>query len=242
MSAIIRNKVRKAAVAGFFYPLQPETLTDTVERLLNSQTRVMNENTKILIVPHAGYPYSGSTAAAGYCTIQSLDHSITRIALLGPSHHKYLNTIVYPVEEIFSTPLGSISVNQNVISELAARHNILKPDSSAHVNEHCIEVQLPFLQNILPDFSIIPLLVGEVDSNFTAELISDILEYDDTLVIISTDLSHYLSYHECVLRDNETASMIESGVIDSSQKNIACGLHALTGAILYGRNHHMSIR
>ena len=233
--------IRKPAVAGMFYPDNSSHLRKSVRRFFNVHQQKNYVNPQILIVPHAGYIYSGLAAGAGYKQLINFADHIENVAIIGPSHHNYLETIAYPTEDKFETPLGKTDINHHIITELQESHKLLKSNSLVHISEHCLEVQLPFLQYILSDFQIIPLLMGNISAMDTSALIASILEYENTLVVITTDLSHYLSYNESVARDNVTAEKIEKYQLDTVGDNIACGIHPLTGALRYARESNLKI-
>ena len=242
MSISHNYNIRKSAVAGMFYPKNSRQLRESIRNYLDVHPQKKSVNPKILIVPHAGYIYSGLAAGAGYRQIQNYSEHIENVVIIGPSHHKYLEIIAYPTEDQFETPLGRIDINHRIINEFQKSHKLLKSNSLVHLNEHCLEVQLPFLQYILSDFKIIPLLMGNISATDTSALIASILEYENILVIITTDLSHYLSYDDSVIRDNETAEKIEKYQLNTSGDNIACGIHPLTGALMYAKESNLEIK
>lgn len=241
MSNPHKCQVRKPAVAGMFYSDNISHLIKSVDGYLEPHPLKNKTKPRILIVPHAGFIYSGLAAGAAYKHIVNFADHIKNVAILGPSHHKYLETIAYPTDGQFETPLGSIAVNHQMLAELAKTHELLKPNSLAHLKEHCLEVQLPFLQRVLSDIQIIPLLMGKIAENDISALIASILEYDNTLVVISTDLSHYLSYGDSVRQDNETAKKIEMLQLSGKEENIACGIFPLIGALKYARDANLKI-
>lgn len=230
---------RPPAVAGMFYPGESATLTREVKNLL-SAARASPLSPKALIVPHAGYIYSGPVAASAYAALVPLASVIRRVVLLGPTHRVPVRGLALPAAAAFSTPLGEIPID----AESAAR--LLKlPQVSvfedAHAREHSLEVQLPFLQAVLRDFSLLPLAVGMASPEQVAEVLEAVWGGDETLIVVSSDLSHYLPYEKARKVDAVTAQAIlhlEAG-LDHEQ---ACGATPINGLLLAARRHHLAPR
>ena len=231
--------IRPPAVASLFYPGDVSELQAEVRDLLDS-ARMENEETqqlhegrrlKALIVPHAGYMYSGTTAAKAYQCLAGYQEEIKRVMLLGPAHRVWLQGIGVPRSTAFETPLGPIPISQEKIRELLECYPMVKTRDDAHEQEHCLEVQLPFLQEVLSEFELLPMLVGETPAVQVAELIEAILEDPGSLILLSTDLSHFHPYHEAVDLDGKTAEAIESFDEASIVPELACGAHPLRGLL-----------
>lgn len=232
--------------AGSFYPEKPEELTN----LLNSykQDIEINYKSKAIIVPHAGIAYSGHAAMSGYQRLEFNEN----IFIIAPSHHESFNNIALPEYTYFDTPLGSIEVNNRLIKDITEKFPSFIANE-VFENEHSIEVQLPFLQNIFTPhiqsamdfvkglkkigkkFKIIPILVGNCDYRLISDLISTY--WDNSSFVISSDLSHYFSKQECRQIDTYTATIIETGKIDFFQPQQACGLVGIMGLVDFANNN-----
>ena len=201
--------LRKAAVAGMFYPGKKDELKSMINGFLDMAPDVkINGEIKAILVPHAGYVYSGGVAACAYKLIKNIDKK--RIILLGPSHTTYLTDAVSDLADEWETPLGKVPVADNNFSK----------DQMAHLQEHCLEVQIPFLQNVLSDFEIIPLVAGDVDPKEVANKLIPLLD-NNTLLVISTDLSHFHEYDKANKLDSATIKAIEK--LNSEKIGEACG-------------------
>lgn len=241
---------KKPEFAGVFYPANPEQLTE----LLNSYKLQSNVNyhSKAIIVPHAGVVYSGYAAMAAY---QFFELSET-IFIIAPSHHKSFNNIALPEYTYFDTPLGSLEVNNSLIRDISENFPCVISDEPFE-NEHSIEVQLPFLQNLFNpqilsavDFvkgltkigrklKIVPVLTGNCDYRLVSDLISHY--WEKASFIISTDLSHFYSQNECKQIDSYTATIIETGKLEFFQRQQACGLAGLMGLVDFANNNECTL-
>lgn len=206
---------RKPAVAGTFYPKNPEELKKQVQEFL-AQAEVMDTHNKLkaLIVPHAGYIYSGIVAAQAYKLLES--YSFKKVLLLGPSHYQAFHGAAI-AEEDFQTPLGIVKIGD---TKDWLKEDLIISSPEAHRQEHSLEVQLPFLQQTLGEFDLYPLVLGTVNEEKLAKYLSTKLD-EDTLVIVSSDLSHYLEYQRAILRDNDSISKIlndDPGNLDACGK------------------------
>jgi MEMO1 family protein len=226
---------RPAAVAGLFYPAAPDALRADVRRFLAAAPRVAVGRPKILVVPHAGYVYSGATAASGYAALGPWSESIRRVVLIGPSHRVPIEGIAVPAAFRFATPLGPVELDRDAIDALRALPQVVQSDR-AHSAEHALEVQLPFLQQVLGTFALIPLAVGDATTEEVADLLECAWGGDETLVVVSSDLSHYLSYERAREVDRVTLhQVLELGPeLDHVQ---ACGATPLNAAMLVARRH-----
>ncbi|MCX6083765.1 MAG: AmmeMemoRadiSam system protein B [Caldiserica bacterium] len=216
--------IRKAVVAGQFYPAQARELRRDVEGYIGG-ARLLADTAgaacRGLIVPHAGYVYSGPVAGSGYACLASLDKSArATVVVLAPSHHVWFKGAALPEADVFRTPLGDINVSDS--AKLLTRGPLVFTSGQAHAMEHAVEVQLPFLQVSLGNFSIIPLVLGEVDAaSLAQELLA--LNLPHMLVVASSDLSHYDPYDMAVEHDRATIGHILKGESGKLGGNDACG-------------------
>lgn len=234
------HSIRQPAVAGVFYPGQASALSSHVRALLLAAVPAQapaNTFPKALIVPHAGYVYSGSTAALAYARLAPLRSSIRRVVLLGPVHRVPVRGLALPGADIFATPLGQIEVDQRALGSLKKLRQV-GTSPAAHASEHSLEVQLPFLQAVLEDFKLVPLAVGDATPAEVAEVLEALWGGPETLVVISTDLSHFLPYDAAQAVDQETVKRILtlSGNLTHAQ---ACGGTPVNGLLLAARQHHL---
>ena len=217
--------IRDAVVAGQFYPAETRELRSDVQGYIKGagpQTGAANSVCRGLIVPHAGYVYSGPVAGSGYACLAGRDKSVhTTVVVLAPSHHVWFKGAALPEADVFRTPLGDIGVSE-VAKSLTKGSSVVFRSSQAHALEHAVEVQLPFLQESLADFSIIPLVLGEVDTERLAqELLA--LDLPHMLVVASSDLSHYDPYDIAVEHDRTTIGRVLKGEGDKVSGDDACG-------------------
>jgi MEMO1 family protein len=230
--------IRPAAVAGRFYPADARELEVEVGALLAdnpSQGRVP----KVLIAPHAGYVYSGPVAARAYNLLEGRGAALRRVVLLGPAHTIALAGVAIPTVDAFATPLGTVRLSTASLDELAALPWVRR-DDLAHAGEHALEVHLPFLQVLLGELELVPLVVGFTSPVRVADALDRVWGGAETLIVISTDLSHYYPYAEAQRRDAATAARIralESG-LDGDD---ACGCHPLNGALTAARRRGLTI-
>jgi MEMO1 family protein len=237
----VNTRVHKAAVAGMFYPGEPSALRSAVAQLLE---RVAADSAplsrpKALIVPHAGYPYSGPVAAAAYARLASRRDQISRVVLIGPSHHVYFHGIALPEADVFATPLGHINVDAGGKAVLLARGDVVASDAPFE-SEHCLEVQLPFLQSMLSDFTILPLVAGIASPEYVASVLADVWGGDETLVLASSDLSHYHSYQSARRIDTQTAAAIVAREPSISPEQ-ACGAVGINGLLALARERNLTV-
>ena len=218
---------REAAVAGMFYESDRYRLKAQVDALLNQATTQTATAPKVLIVPHAGYIYSGTTAAQAYRSLQAHQDEIKRVVLFGPAHRVYLNGMAVPSVNSFATPLGEIDLDRESIQRIADLPGVIISDE-AHHQEHSLEVQLPFLQSVLNDFTLVPVVVGDCKADLVAAVIDELWGGPETLVVISSDLSHFHTYDEARQIDATTCGLILDKVSNLSSDQ-ACGAHAING-------------
>ncbi len=227
------NPVREAAVAGMFYPADVYQLRKDLNSYLETVPPKLGKRPHILIVPHAGYLYSAQVAAHAYQKILPFQQQINTVFLLGPSHHVALEGIALSSAKSFRTPLGQVPVNAQITAELAVQKNFSFNDK-AHRNEHALEVQLPFLQKTLKNFNIIPMIYGRVNPEEIAKILAPYLERDNTLLIVSADLSHYLDSKTAEKLDAETAAMVAAG--QPLDQHRSCGATGINTAMLLARH------
>ena len=220
--------VREPAVAGTFYPDHPDRLRRDLERFLGHvEGEGHDPPPKALIVPHAGYIYSGEVAGSVYRRLGPVAEGISRVVLLGPAHTVYLEGMAVPEADCFSTPLGHVPLDQQAIETITSLPGVVH-SNAAHSREHSLEVQLPFLQVLLGEFRLVPLVVGHCDPDLVAAVIDTLWGGPETLIVVSSDLSHFLPYGEARDVDSDTCRRI----IDKSSSLIgeqACGAYAING-------------
>ena len=234
------KRSRKPAVAGSFYPSDSGVLRTTVETLLAEATGQHGGAPLALIAPHAGYIYSGPVAASAYACLHAFRERYRRVVLLGPAHRVALRGIALPDVEAFETPLGAIPLDRAAMDELDDPE--VDFDDAAHRREHSLEVQLPFLQVVLDHFSLLPLLVGATTPKAVARVIDRLWTPPDTLVVVSSDLSHYLPYAEARRRDSATCRAIEALDGGALHSHDACGAAPLRGLLLAARRRGLTAR
>ena len=220
--------VREPAVAGYFYPSAPDALDRAVTSLLAAVEPIPGPVPKALIVPHAGYVYSGSTAAQGYALLHPAADQITRVLLLGPCHQVAIRGLATSGANRWRTPLGEVGVDTPAV--LADLPQVVE-SRQAHAVEHSLEVQVPFLQKVLGEFTLIPLAVGAASGAEVAEVIDALWGGPETLVVISSDLSHYRSYQQANLMDRATIGRIEKGQEPIDHER-ACGATPINGLLV----------
>jgi AmmeMemoRadiSam system protein B len=236
------RRVRPPAVAGTFYPGSPDALGAAL-RTAFADAVVPTTGAaipKALVVPHAGYVYSGAIAASAYARIIPARSTIRRVVMLGPSHRVYVRGLAVPSVDAFRTPLGIVPIDANVRESVLELPGV-QVDDRAHALEHSLEVQLPFLQSVLGDFALVPFSVGDA----TADEVSAVLEAcwggPETLVVISTDLSHYHRYADAVRLDARTAAAIVACRPGAVEDHDACGAHPLRGLLQFVAEYGYSI-
>jgi AmmeMemoRadiSam system protein B len=223
-----------------FYPGDTAMLGQTVDQLLAVSATPNSVQPKVLIVPHAGYVYSGATAARAYARLTMGRTIIRRVVLLGPTHRVAVNGMALPTVSAFSTPLGNIPLDCDVIAELKRFPQVVFSDQ-VHAQEHSLEVQLPFLQTVLDDFTLIPIAVGNCPSSAVAEVINYLWGGPETMIVISTDLSHFLPYAEAKAVDTNTCRHILN--FDSHiRPDQACGAFPMNGLLLVAQQRQLTIQ
>lgn len=231
--------IRPAAVAGMFYPASSAVLArDIREMLARADTSVGRP--KAVIAPHAGYMYSGPIAANVYNTLSSMRDRIRRVVLLGPTHRVAIQGLALPMSTAFATPLGVVPIDREAMTLIEDLPQVVFSEV-AHAQEHSLEVQLPFLQTVLTDFALVPLAVGRATPTQVAEVLERLWGGDETLVVVSSDLSHYLPYAEAHDKDRRTAQCVVAldAHLDHQQ---ACGATPVNGLLLAVRRRGLTAR
>jgi len=229
--------IRLPAVAGMFYPAEPRQLAGDVLQLLAgaSTSKIIP---KALIVPHAGYIYSGAVAATAYATLCPVASRISRVVLLGPTHRVAINGLALPGVDVFDTPLGHVMLDTAAAAAITHLPQV-SINTHAHELEHSLEVQLPFLQTILNDFTLLPLAVGMASAEQVAEVLNVVWGDEETLIVVSSDLSHYLPYTSAQQVDNETARAILN-LNQPIAHDHACGGTPISGLLIAARRHGLT--
>lgn len=246
-----RSWVRPAAVADQFYPADARTLTRMVDHYL-SEARLMfdagdessahHRPTKAIIAPHAGYIYSGPIAASAYVRVEALRGQVNRVVLLGPAHRLAFDGLAASGAEAFDTPLGPVRLDRDALAlllELPGRP--VRILDEAHRREHCLEVQLPFLIRTLgaDQFAIVPLLVGRASPHMVEQVLDALWGGPETLIVVSSDLSHYHDYHTAQRLDRNTSIAIEALRDGDLSPEQACGCLAIQGLLGEARRHDL---
>ncbi len=229
---------RRPAVAGSFYPAQSHRLRQQVEELLAACRRAPKASPKALIVPHAGYVYSGQTAAAGFATLFDSTQTFARIVLVGPAHYVAIRGVALPTADAFETPLGRMLLDQATLNEITDLPFVSRNDA-AHAPEHALEVELPFLQIVLPAFSLLPLVIGDATAHEVAQVLARLWGGPETLLVISSDLSHYYRYETARRLDAATAAAIENADWASLGPEQACGYLPIAGLLIEANRRNL---
>jgi MEMO1 family protein len=246
MTAGAGPRVRPAAVAGMFYPADPveleamvrAELADAVARHLGSDDRPAPH---ALIVPHAGYVYSGPVAATAYARILSRRDEVTRVVLLGPNHRVPLRAMALPDVDAFTTPLGTVPLDASACHDIESMSDVVV-DDRPHAQEHSLEVHLPFLQVALGEgWSLVPVVVGQAPADSVAAILDRLWGGPETLVVISTDLSHFHDDTTAHLLDAATAADVVARHWRSVEPDRACGAFPLRGLLVEAERRQLPI-
>lgn len=230
-------RVRQTAVAGTFYPSDAQTLSALVHQYLaQAKPETADLHPKALIVPHAGYVYSGPIAGSAYAALRAQAEVIRRVVLIGPAHTAPLTGLAVSSVDAFRTPLGRVPVDRDAVRALLSLPQVQQLDH-AHTTEHGLEVQLPFLQTVLGQFHMVPLVVGMAQPADVAAVLAQLWDGPETLIVISSDLSHYHDYAAAQRLDEETAVAIESLAPGQIGRDQACGRVAIQGLLLLAQQH-----
>lgn len=235
---MLTDTIRRPAVAGQFYPSDPLRLEADVQRYLNEADAPEDCEdyplVKAVIAPHAGYPYSGPIAASAYVHLACSDIPVKRFVLIGPAHYAPVRGMALSGATVFDTPFGRVPVDEIGRAAALSLPNVVI-DDAAHSPEHCLEVQLPFLQELFLDFTIVPLLVGDASDEEVATVLETLWGGPETRIIISSDLSHYYPQATARRLDAETADAIVALQPEALREDSACGRTAIAGLLIAAR-------
>ena len=237
-SPLSSRSIRRPAVAGLFYPGEPAGLARNVSELLGRADAKAPTVPKALIAPHAGYVYSGPIAASAYALLAPARDTIRRVILLGPTHRVSVRGLALPAAARFATPLGTIDIDAQAVERLRALPQVVVSDD-AHALEHSLEVHLPFLQTVLAEFRLVPLAVGHAEPEEVAEVLDVLWGGSETLIVVSSDLSHYLAYAQAQRVDRATCDAILALRTDIDHEQ-ACGATPVAGLALAARRRKLA--
>jgi AmmeMemoRadiSam system protein B len=227
--------VRRPAVAGTFYPADPDDLRAAIAAAFAGARPPADGAPvpKALVAPHAGYVYSGAVAASAYTRIAPAKNRVERVVLLGPAHRVWVEGVVASGYDTWRTPLGDVAVD---------RPQNVPVDDMAHADEHSLEVHVPFLQTVLrADFTLVPLVVGHASPQHVAQILDDLWGGDETLVVVSTDLSHYHDHATAAQLDRVTAARVAARAYDELGDRDACGVYPLRGLLAAARQRDLAV-
>ena len=233
------ERVRHPAVAGQFYPDRPNELREMVEEYIEEAGDVDGPVPKAIIAPHAGYIYSGPVAGTAYAHLARANGKVKRVVLLGPSHWANIRGLAASKADAFATPLGAIPLDSDGLLEAQA-HSQVEVSDQPHLREHSLEVHLPFLQVIFSDIKLIPLVVGKPSEEEVAEVLVELWGGSETVIVISSDLSHYHSYAEAAALDKKTSEDIEH--LRPVREGQACGRRAINGLLHVARDINLQVK
>ena len=228
--------IKKTSVAGQFYTSDPEQLTQNIDLYLNNTKPDCFYQSRAIIVPHAGHEYSGQLAAKGF---QYLKKELETLFIFAPAHRYPVQTLALSTYDAFETPLGEITVNKNFTDELTefgAEYN-----DDAFINEHSIEVQLPFIKQLMPDTKIVPVLVGGANYKIISNIIEKYWDNEENGFVISSDLSHFYNKQDAQRIDTATADMVENLITDNFLPEQACGSSGICGLMDFAKSRNFSL-
>jgi AmmeMemoRadiSam system protein B len=236
------EETRPAAVAGLFYPGDAAELAADLRALLAAVPTPdpLPGTLKALIVPHAGYVYSGPVAASAYARLRARRDTVRRVVLLGPVHRVPVRGLALAGVQAFETPLGRVPLDRAGTERLQALKQV-RVSAAAHAQEHSLEVQLPFLQQVLGDFTLLPFAVGDATAEEVAEVLEQLWDGPETLIVVSSDLSHFLPYERAQRTDRATCETIAALGPELNHEQ-ACGGTPINGLLLAARRHHLTPR
>ncbi|MFI5040264.1 MAG: AmmeMemoRadiSam system protein B [Acidimicrobiales bacterium] len=237
-----QGRVRPPAVAGSFYPAEPARLADLLRASFAAARDAGDDRgvPKALVVPHAGYVYSGPIAASAFLRLVPARSTIHRVVLLGPSHRVPVDGMAVSGADAMATPLGSVPVDSGARRAVLGSP-VVRTDDAPHAAEHSLEVQLPFLQSVLDRFEVLPLLVGRCPADDVAAVLDAVWGGPETVVVVSTDLSHYHLYGDAVSLDGRTAAAIVASRPEAIDDRDACGAYPLRGLLVAARSRHLTV-
>ncbi len=231
--------IREPAVAGQFYSGNAEELSATVETLLEEAQERDTPAPKALIVPHAGYIYSGPVAANAYARLRPYRSQYERAILLGPCHRTPVRGLALSSADAYRMPMGDVPLDKSAIAELDIPG--VRVFDAAHQDEHSLEVHLPFLQAVLGDFSVVPIVVGDASPELVSRVLDALWGGPETLIVISSDLSHYLKYDEARAIDAATCKAIEDFDAGQINHDMACGATPVAGLLIAAERRGMKV-
>lgn len=235
------STVRKPAVAGLFYPDDPQALKAQLRELFAGVVDADGPPPKAIIAPHAGYVYSGGIAASAYARLRSVRDRIRRVVLLGPAHRVGFRGLASSTAEYFETPFGRIPIDAEAMASIADLPQVVARDD-AHFEEHSLEVHLPFLQMLFDDFKLVPLVVGEASAAEVGEVLDRLWGGPETLIVISSDLSHYHPYTTAQRLDRATSEAIERLRYEELDYESACGRVPVSGLLHVARHRGLTVQ
>lgn len=236
----MNHRIRPAAVAGAFYPAEPDLLAALVDRLVRAGP-TEGLPPKAIIVPHAGYVYSGPVAGSAYARVSASRGRVERVMVMGPAHDARFSGLAASGADAFATPLGAVEVDGALRRRALDVPGVLVSDS-AHADEHALEVQLPFLQRVLGAIRILPVLVGDADTEEVAGVLEALWGGPETLVVISSDLSHYHDQTTATAHDRRTAAAIVARMAERVGDDDACGARAIRGVLAVARRRGLDVQ
>lgn len=231
--------IRNPAVAGQFYSANADELRATVATLLDETQEKYTPAPKALIVPHAGYIYSGPVAASAYARLRPYRKQYTRVVLLGPCHRMPVSGLALCSADVYRMPMGDIPLDTSAIADLEVPGVRILDES--HTDEHSLEVHLPFLQAVLGKFSVLPIVVGNASPELVSEVLDALWGGPETLVVVSSDLSHYLPYENARTLDALTCNAIEHLDAAKLDHDMACGATPVAGLLLTAKRRQMKV-
>lgn len=214
--------IRSPAVAGMFYPAQPDALREDIRHYLDAAVPSDLTSVRAIIVPHAGYVYSGPVAAAAYRLLANQTHPPARLLIMGPSHRAWFQGVAIADVDGFRTPLGVQDVDRDYIRQISAGSRLFSTATAPHTAEHCLEVQIPFIQVVLPEAKVVPMLFGDVDPREVGDVLNQVVS-DGDLLIVSSDLSHYHTNETAHDIDGHFLSALLAGDCQGVARGEACG-------------------
>jgi AmmeMemoRadiSam system protein B len=235
----VARRVRPPAVAGTFYPTDAKVLAAQIDGFVADD--VTGPTPKALIVPHAGYIYSGAVAGRGYAALGSGRDRIDRVVLLGPAHYIPVRGLATTSADQWATPLGVVDIDDDgrrAVLELPG----VEVGDRAHAPEHSLEVHLPFLQRALRGFVLLPLVVGHAGTETVAAALDAVWGGPETLIVVSTDLSHYHDHATASVLDRRTAEAIVTGHAEHIAPHDACGAYPVRGLLAAAHRHGLRTR
>lgn len=231
--------IRRPAVAGAFYPADPQQLRAMVEGLL-AAAGAAGPVPKAIIAPHAGFIYSGPIAASAYARLRPAAGTITRVVLMGPSHRVAFRGLAVTSADAYASPLGPVAIDRAAVDALCTLPGVGVLDA-AHGPEHSLEVHLPFLQVVLREFSLVPIVAGQAAPDEVAAVLQAAWGGPETLIVISSDLSHYLDYASAQAMDVATCQAVEALDAAAIGRDQACGRVPMAGLLALAHRRHMAV-